>query len=299
MNQRKAYLLSFMRSYDYPEAAVKTVLWAWDTVCADPVSAKRMEQAIAIYEADQLFAFREQLEHLALISRRTGIPGETVDLLYVMSLTAHLEKLYEARNLPHQVYRDSMLDIRCKLLECRQVRKLWGLSVGYWYERFFLLTRFALGRLQFELRCAGSPAEQGGYRVEAGDLWVNIHIPSSGPLTRELCEESFRQAYTWFLPLFPDGFVPFQCNSWLLSPEHAHMLPPESNIRRFADFFHVCPAGRSVEKDLWRIFGIETDNRSLYPRDTALRRVYAEALDRGEMPNAGRGIFFMKDGKRL
>lgn len=299
MKNRKDYLLRFMRSYDYPEAAVQTVLWAWDAVCADPVSAKRLREAISVYEADQLFAFKEQLEHLALIAKRTGVPGKTVDLLYVMSLTAHLEKLYEARNLPHQVYRDSMLDIRCKLLECRQVRKLWGLSVAYWYERFFLLTRFALGRLQFELRYAGSPAEQGGYRVETGDLWVNIHIPSSGPLTRELCEESFRQAYDWFRPLFPDGVVPFQCNSWLLSPEHARMLPPESNIRRFADFFNVQPAGRTVEKDLWRVFGMETDDYTLFPRDTALRRAYGEVLDKGEIPNAGRGIFFMKDEQPL
>lgn len=299
MNSRKDYLLSFMESYAYPEAAVKTVLWAWDAVCADPVSARRLGDAIAVYEADQLFNFKEQLEQLRLIAVRTGVPGETVDLLYVMSLTAHLEKRYEARKLPHRVYRDSMLDIRCKLLECRRVRKLWGLSVAYWYERFFLLTRFALGRLQFELRYAGSPAEQGGHRVETGDLWVNIHIPSSGPLTRELCEDSFRQAYDWFKPLFPDGVVPLQCNSWLLSPDHARLLPPESNIRRFAEFFNVQPAGRTVEKDLWRVFGIETDNWSLYPRDTALRRIYAEALDRGEVPAAGKGIFFMKDGKRL
>lgn len=299
MENRKAYLQTFMERCGYPEAAIKTVLWAWDRVCADPVSAKRLREAIAVYETDQLFAFREQLAQLPLISRRTGVPGETVDLLYVMSLTKHLEQLYEARGLPHQVYRDSVLDIRYKLLECRKVRKLWGLSVAYWYERFFLMTRFALGRLQFELRYAGSPAEQGTCRVEAGDLVVNTHIPSSGPLTPALCEDSFRQAYDWFKPMFPDGAMPIQCDSWLLSPDHERLLPPESNIRRFAGFFHVQPAGRTVETDLWRIFGTETKNYALFPRDTALRRVYAEALDRGEMPTAGRGIFFMKDGKRL
>ena len=299
MKQRKEYLLSFMRSYDYPEAAVKTVLWAWDAVCADPMSAKRMAEAVAVYEADQLFAYKGQLEQLMLIAQRTGVPKETVDLLYVMSLTRHLEAKYEARELPHRIYRDSMLDIRCKLLECRQVRKLWGLSVAYWYERFFLLTRFALGRLQFELRRAPIAMEQGGYRVEEGDLVVNMHIPSSGPLTRELCEDSFRQAYAWYKPLFPDGVVPMVCHSWLLAGEHLQMLKAESNIRGFMDVFHLYPTETPVTGDLWRVFGIETENWSLYPRDTTLRRAYGEVLDRGEVPHVGHGIFFMKDGQRL
>lgn len=299
MKNRKDYLLRFMRSYDYPEAAVQTVLWAWDAVCADPVSAKRMREALTVYEADQLFAYKAQLEHLVLIAQRTGIPGETVDLLYVMSLTAHLEKLYEVRGLPHQVYRDSMLDIRCKLLECRQVRKLWGLSVAYWYERFFLLTRFALGRLQFELRRAQEPMERDGHRIETGDLMVNMHIPSSGPLTPEACEDSFRQAYRWYRPLFPDGIIPFHCYSWLLAPEHENMLSPDSNIRRFGSFFRIYPTDTPVTGDLWRVFGMETDDYTLCPRDTALRRAYGEVLDKGEIPNAGRGIFFMKDEQPL
>lgn len=299
MNHRKEYILSFMRSYDYPEAAVKTALWAWDTVCADPYSEKRLSEALRLYEADQLFAYKGQLLALAPIAERTGVPTETVDLLYVMALTEHLEALYKNRGLPHEVYRDSMLDIRCKLLECRQIRKLWGLSVAYWYERFFLLTRFALGRLQFELRRAPMAMEQGGYRVEEGDLVVNMHIPSSGPLTRQLCEDSFRQAYNWYQPLFPDGVVPFACHSWLLAGEHTQMLKPESNIRGFMDFFRLYPTETPVTGDLWRVFGIETENWSLYPRDTTLRRAYGEALDREEIPHVGHGIFFMKDGKRL
>ena len=299
MKNRKEHLLTFMRSYDYPEAAVQTVLWAWDAVCADPVSAKRLREAFALYEADQLPDFKGQLAQLVLIADRTGVPGETVDLLYVLALTEHLEQLYIQRGLPLQVYRDSMLDIRCKLLECRQLRKLWGLSGAYWYERFFLLTRFALGRLQFETRLSPTAMEQGGHRVEKGDLIINIHIPSSGPMTQQACEDSFRQAYQWFLPLFPDGVVPFACFSWLLSLEHETMLPPESNIRRFMRFFRLYPMDIPVTGNLWRIFGIETDNWSLYPRDTSLRRAYGDALDRGQIPNLGKGIFFMKDGKRL
>ena len=299
MNRRKEYLLPFMRSYDYPEAAVKTVLWAWDAVCADPVSARRMAEALAIYEADQLHDFKGQLEQLKLIALRTGVPNETVDLLYVLNLTAHLEKRYADRGLPYPVYRDSMLDIRCKLLECRQIRKLWGLSVAYWYERFFLMTRFALGRLQFETRLSPCAMERDGRRVEQGDLIINIHIPSSGPMTPALCEESFRQAYDWFKPLFPDGVVPLACFSWLLSPEHESMLSPQSNIRRFMDFFRRYPMDIPVTGNLWRIFGMETDDWSLYPRDTALRRAYGETLDRGVIPNMGKGILFMKDGKRL
>ena len=299
MEQRKENMLAFMAHYEFPTAAVKTVLWAWETLLRDEKSRKTLERAFLIYENGWMFDHKSQLEILIPVAQRCRIPVETVHLVYILGLMEPLRQRYAQRGIPEDVYWNSMLDVRCKLLECRQVRKLWGLSVAYWYERFLKLTRFALGRLQFELRFAPMDMERGSLRVEAGQPVVNMHIPSCGPLNREECEESFRRAYKWFLPAFPGGCIPFYCGSWLLAPEHETMLPPESNIRKFMDFFRLYPTESTVEGNLWRIFGTESKDFSIFPRDTGLRRIYAEALDRGEMPHVGKGVFFMQDGKRL
>jgi hypothetical protein len=299
MEQRKENMLAFMAHYEFPTAAVKTVLWAWETLLKDEKSRKTLEQAFLIYENDWMFDHKAQLDALIPAAQRCRIPRETVHLVYILGLMEPLRVKYARAGIPEAVYWNSMLDVRCKLLECRQVRKLWGLSVAYWYERFLLLTRFALGRLQFELKLAPVSMEREGLRVEAGQPVVNMHIPSCGPLNREACEESFRRAYGWFRPAFPDGCIPFFCSSWLLAPEHPDFLPADSNILKFMDFFKISPTESTVEGNLWRIFGTESLDVSCFPRDTGLRRAYGDVLDRGEMPHVGRGIFFMKDGKRI
>ena len=50
------------------------------------------------------------------------------------------------------VFDKSLEDMKWKMLECYEIHGVYGNFVGHWYDGFFNLTRFGLGRLQFELR---------------------------------------------------------------------------------------------------------------------------------------------------
>ncbi|MBP3304531.1 MAG: DUF5596 domain-containing protein [Oscillospiraceae bacterium] len=287
MRNRSAWLRGLMNNLNYPEKAVTVLLEAYETMRAAP----QLEQALAVYENNWMFDYRALLSQITHAGDACGIPEETAHMVFVLCMAEHMKRLYQQRDIPEEMYWDAMCDTRCKLLECRQIRGVWGTFVAHWYDRFFLLTRFAIGRLQFEPALSPGDFQWEGDSVKQGEPVIKVHIPSSGPLRQDACVDAFRRAGKWFAPLFPNGGVLFFCASWLVSPDHVRMLPPESNIRKFMDFFHIFPGNRTVEKDLWRIFGsMDTDPERL-PRDTGLRRGYAEALERGEIPVMGYGIF--------
>ena len=224
-----------------------------------------------------------------------GVAKETAALVFVIALTEHLQELYRQKSIPEEIFWNSMLDIKCKMMECKQVRGIWGTFVAHWYGRFFLLTRFGLGRLQFEPYFVPETLESEEIKLSKGELVIKFHIPSAGPLKMEDCEEAFQKAVEFYGHLFPTGEVTFYCESWLLAPEHKNMLPPQSNIRKFMDFFTIFPTGKSMAGNLWRIFGkdVKPEDTNL-PTDTSLRRIYADTLARGECPTVGIGAFRRK-----
>lgn len=75
---------------------------------------------------------------------------------------------------------------------------------------FFEMTRFALGRLQFELMDFPESYEKTGHvRPEGMTKVINMHIPSCGPLKKADCEASFRQAAAFFADAFPGEEIAF------------------------------------------------------------------------------------------
>lgn len=70
-----------------------------------------------------------------------------------------------------------------------------------------------------------------------------MHIPPSGPLDVQESEESVATAVESFKLWYPEepvhGFV---CHSWLLDPQLAEYLRPDSNIIRFQQRFDLTPS---------------------------------------------------------
>ena len=150
-----------------------------------------------------------------------------------------------------------------------------------------------LGRLQFELRpMSACISPDGQYAFRGGELSVNVHIPSSGPLETAAVLDAYRQAAAFFADRFPGDAVLLRCHSWLLFPGHRVMLPPTSHIRRFSDTFQYIQTDISPEgSDLWRIFGAaDTADPAKLPRETGLQRAYADWLQAGKPVGAGLGI---------
>ena len=92
----------------------------------------------------------------------------------------------------------------------------------------------------------------------------------------------------------------FCCGSWLLYPRHREFLPEKSNILRFLDDFEIVSwAEKENFGDAWRVFGRYSELPvEQLPRDTSLRRAYADWLAAGNKTGDGYGLFLF-DGEKI
>lgn len=299
----KTYISEFCRYCDYPAEAEAGFLAAWDTIMANREAADTFLSCIEEYDRLGVeFNYGENLR----ISREAGVSAGVheyiSDLLYAICLCRHMKELYDLAGLPEELYKTSVFDLKYKLFECKKVYDIWGSFVAGWFGGFFYLKRFAFGRLQLELETyrIETPYTCAGVTVQKGDKAVNMHIPSAGPLLKEDCMESFRQAYKYFRPMFDNDKIPFVCYSWLLYREHYEFLPEKSRIRDFMDFFDIEFSKQSpVFGDCWRIFNRKYEG-SLegFPNETSLQRAYLDWYAKGGVAGCGEGVFIF-DGEKI
>jgi hypothetical protein len=163
------------------------------------------------------------------------------------------------------------------------------------------MTRYALGRLQYEhARFDADEYTCAGITLHRGDAVINCHIPSCGPLTKEARTDSYRQAWDFYKRDFPHGILPVVCSSWLLYPEHADFLPAHSNILSFMQDFTLLRSSVDESfRNAWRIFGSAAARpASEWPRDTSIRRAFADRILAGKPVGSGYGILLF-DGNRI
>ena len=143
----RAYLQEFMISYDYPREAIDTLLAAYDVLGkhAD------FQQLLAIYDKDRFCDYKALLAKCKEIASDTGIHTYTVEFLMFMCFSRRLREIYRENGLPDSMWRQSMLDLKCKMMVCKSVKNIWGMFVAWWYVGWFRLERFGMGRMQFEL----------------------------------------------------------------------------------------------------------------------------------------------------
>lgn len=297
----KAEIKSFCLEYGYPNDAIASILEDFEKLKHSEYYPL-FRAYIDLYNTDDpSFSHKKALEITKMISEKTEICRYSLDLLLYICMTEHCRELYDQAEIPVKVYHDSMLDLKWKMLECKNVHDIWGIMVAPWFDRFFELSRFALGRLEFDDNPSTRCYEKGGVKLGYGDWAITVHVPSSGKLSIDECMKSFRTAAEFYADRFPDGIVKFRCDSWLLAPNHKDYLAPETNIRKFADLFDVVEVSTTPQYgNWWRIFGKPYDESSMdYPSDTSLQRAYLKMISDGNHPQTALGYLFMKDGKIL
>lgn len=233
---------------------------------------------------------RSYLDQMQIISEKTGIHRYPSDMAALVSAIEQLLLVYDQHGLPRELMWDSLEDLRYKLLECKQIYGIWGTFVPHWFQRFFILQCFKLGRLEFE---------RIGFKRDVPDIKkgtpvVNIHIPSCGPLTRDAVEESIALACSFYKDSF-NGPIPFICNSWMLYPPMAEQVfAPDSNLQDFYRRFTILQQEQDPEnKDFWRIFGCPyKEDLDSIPANTTLQRNLLAYLRSGNTMGTGLGIFY-------
>lgn len=252
---------------------------------------------------------RQMLQEAESWEIELGVHRYTLDLLVLLCCWGILRERYRERNYPMEIFGNSFRDLGTKLKECRDVYGVTGIFVGAWHDRFFDMSRFALGRLQFEL--VEYPLEKeftdGERTVRKGDTVINVHIPSTGPLKKEDADEAFALAEAFYRgELFkeadcpddfpkeriPEGPAVFMMESWLLDPDLIGLLP-DGNMKEFVRRFSVTAWEKSERfSEGWRVFGSEWENApGELPRRTKLQRAIADYLQKGGKLGCGLGIF--------
>ena len=246
---------NIMEHIGFPQEAADTIC-----DCTERVSENADFNALL----DEFIAHPENIEdvlkRLKTLSAELGENEYTMNMCLLVGACPALRERYAEKGIDEEIFWKSIEDMHWKLLECKECEGVWGTFVPGWYRGFFDMTRFGLGRFQFEE--TGFDAdyyEKCGVVLKRGDKVYNFHIPSAGPLTDEKRIDSYKQAYQFFGG--KDGEpMAFVCGSWLLYDGHREFLPENSNILRFMDDFDIIRS-REREKfsDGWRVFGRYSD----------------------------------------
>ena len=245
---------------------------------------------------------RKYIKKIEELAEKHGIHPYTLDLVYVMVCCELLKKRYERAGIPENIYWDGVCDLKYKLVECMECEHQVGTFVADWNWGFLKMTRFALGRFQFEYDDFGQDFTTSfGFHIKKGADCLNFHIPSSGvSLSDDVRFDSYKKAYDFFKDMrTKDGYLILNCSSWLLFPKHEQMLAPESNIMKFYRDFEIYDwQERDNFGDDWRIWGHYSDDPlEDRPADTSLRKAYKDWMMAGNKTGYGRGVIILKDGK--
>ncbi len=289
------YLKNFFCRYDFPKDGADYLLSLTEELSAGSSVWEALLKGVRDYESGALQAkeaLTALLTQIKEASAQCCVPSEACAFLFFALCTKHLKTIYDRTGLPESYFRGVAIDLRCKLKECRAVKGIWGTFVAPWFAGFFAMTRFAIGRLQYEMIQMPPYISTDGRYCFQGQPAVNIHIPSSGPLVIEEVRSSMAEAARFFASHFPQGQVLFHCNSWLLFPGHYEMLPPDSGIRRFMDEFTLIRGDTHADKhDLWRLFDTEdVADPNRLSQNTSLQRKYVQWMLEGKPVGSAIGI---------
>ena len=289
----KEYLQRYLQTHGYPEEAQAALIHCYSALEKAP-EGHAFFALVSAYEQDKLTGYGDALKQVRACAKSVSQHPYVAELLFFLCLTRHAKQRYMEKGISLRIYEDSMADLAYKLEECILVYGIPGTFVGDWFPRFFELTRFALGRLQFEIEPFRHSYENKEKNFVLGpeSRVINVHIPRSGaPLDREACRASYREAAAFFAE--DADAIAFVCHSWLLYPAHASMLAEQSRIRLFASDYELLEwRDDPGNEDLWRLFDCLYDgNPDHLPGNTSLRRTYIDRLRAGQATGWGYGLY--------
>lgn len=297
MTDMKTYALSFMTEIGFDAEAVEALSSDLERMLANSEAKAIVESCVALYEDSVDTDYTEILSKADKAAELSGVHRYSAELLVFILFSRHLRKLYAEKGISDRIWFDSMCDLKWKLWECKAVKGTWGSFVASWFPRFFKMTRFALGRLQFEIVEFDGEYEKDGKKLKKGDKVINVHIPRTlTPLDKESRDDAYSQAAEFFKDMTDGAPIAFVCSSWLLYPEAERILPAHSNIRGFMADYDIIRSKTNDEGqhgDMWRLFDMDyTGDFNDYPEDSSLRRAYKKFLLEGNRTGSGYGVFF-------
>lgn len=300
-------MTAFYEKIGMPEDGVRSFCAAFEKL--NSLGLAELFEALADLICQQTYGYVGDYAFKDMIADLSGIDDRQVSSMLMARAFMLMKRNYDKKGIPEWIYNDTILDIRCKAVECFNNYGVWGDTVTWWFGRFLELNRFGVGRFQFEWEKYDGPMLRfdgvknvGNVVIHEKERLVNVHIPSTGiPLTDEVRYDSYRKAWEIVKDRYAGGIVPFVCESWLLYPDHDEFLPKHLNILRFAHDYHIVRTRDDTDgfHESERVFckPMNTPIAEL-PAETSLQRAYIERLKSGKPTGEGYGVFLF-DGEKI
>ena len=141
------YLNEFLHRYNYPTKSKDELM---DTYQQLQQTAKYslFQDYVKAYQQDAVSSFKEIINGLQKIAEEENLKEYSLNLLYLILISKHLNEIYEDLQWSEEMYDEAMFDLKYSMIECYRVYRIWGNFKMEWELRFFALKRVALGRLQ-------------------------------------------------------------------------------------------------------------------------------------------------------
>ncbi|MGH2472807.1 MAG: acyltransferase domain-containing protein [Candidatus Limnocylindria bacterium] len=265
------------------------ILAAWPSPEADPEVWRSLELAY-----DTLVKDMGGFAPLDLTGAPTpsGAPAPATDestplgryfFVYVdLAALADVRRFHAKRGIPDDVSWATLSDLGRNLARDRLLLGDGGLRTSGWLTLHFRGSIYQLGRLQFNRMTVRAAHLADAFRE--GDPALGIHIPESGSLTPEACDDALARAHPFFARHFPETPTRLGiCTSWLLDPQLGDYLTPDSNIMRFQGRFTLVGDGHDGDADVLRfVFHRIAPNIDDLPQRTTLERAIVTHLRAGK-----------------
>ena len=219
------------------------------------------------------------------------LPGPSADstpmrryfFVYVyLAALADVRRFHRERRIPDNISWATLADLGRNLVRDRLLLGDGGLRTSGWLTLHFRGSLYQLGRLQFNRFTVRAAHLADAFRE--GEPALGVHIPESGPLTPEACDDSLAQAGSFFARHFPETPTHLAiCTSWLLDPQLAEYLAPDANVIRFQRRFSLVGEGYDGDADVLRfVFHRIGPNIDDLPQHTTLERAIITHLRAGK-----------------
>lgn len=293
------FVEQLMDKLEFPLDAQEDLLSAMTAITSNNVASAWFLSLLEQYEESTDCNYKQILDHVKELGITLNVHEYTITMLLLLCMAKKLKERYTERKIEESVWLHSLRDLRYRLYECRSMYSINGTFSYPHHVGFYKLTRFAYGRLQFEMTLSQCEYTIGGTVFPVGTKQLSVHIPNTGTkMDHDEVLESYCLAskeLSWYFDSEP---IIFTCYSWLLYPWNLEILAPTSNIVQFYNDYKIIATGQWDYKVMWLLFGCPCDNGTAdLPRKSTLQRAYAERMDRGEPIGWGRGVFVYRDGK--
>jgi hypothetical protein len=275
----RSYLPAIFERLGVSREDQQEILAAWPSPDADPETWDSLERAYETLVKDVGGFAPLDLPPPAI---ETTPLGRYFFVYVYLAALADVRRFHARRRIPDEISWATLSDLGRNLKRDRLLLGDGGLRTSGWLTLHFRGAIYELGRLQFNRMQVGAAHVADAFRE--GDPALGIHIPESGPLTPEACEDSFARAQPFFARHFPETPTRLGiCTSWLLDPQLAEYLEPESNIMRFQRRFDLVGEGFDGDADVLRfVFHRIAPDIDDLPQRTTLERAIVAHLGAGK-----------------